>query len=485
MYIVSLIFNLLDFAAAMNKPEKQLCYTIRLLYILLACLLCTSANADRYNLPDISDPSYSVLSLAEEKKLARIILAEVRSQLPIIEDIEIQSYLRHLGERILPHSENRLLDFHFLPIHNPAINAFAAPGGILAFNDGLILSAESESELGGVVAHEIAHVKYRHMARLQTVSEGSGLIGTLSLIGAIIAAAYNSELAELTLFGSAALPIEKRLAYTRDFEYEADRFGMQLMAEAGIDPSGMPAFFAKLQKKEGRRQQIEFLRTHPLTISRLSEAQTRAAQYRGRFEKDSKAFRYTKARLHALQRKSTAPKYEDEDIASYYTALNLIKKQLPAQALEQLTKIPPEQQNLSVKLAFVHAYRAMGNWRKAIALLNELNDLHPGRAAVLYYLALCLIKDEQAQKALAQINATATLHSYHPQFYKLGAQAAIQLGRHSEYHEYLADYYASEGRIEPALHQLDLAEKSDALHQSVRARITAKRKDLKELRQEM
>lgn len=460
-------------------------YYSTLLCVLLVGLTYRFANADSYSLPDISDPSYTTLSLSEEKKLGKIILAEVRSQLPIIEDIEIQSYLRHLGERILAHSGNRILDFHFLAVKNPAINAFATPGGVLAFNDGLILIAENESELGGVVAHEIAHVTHRHIARLEALSKDTDLIGTLSIIGAIIAAAYNSELAELSLFGSAALPIERRLSYTRNFEYEADRFGIQLMARAGIDPSGMPAFFSKLQKLEGRHRQIEFLRTHPLTVSRLSDAQARAARYRGSFEKDSKSFQYAKARLLALNRSKTEFRHQDENIKNYHQALMLIEKQLPNQALKYLEKISPDQRIIAVKLAFIHAYRAKQNWDTAITLLSELNSLHPGRAAIIYYLALCLLQNEQEQKALEQINATATLHTYYPQFYKLGAQAATRLGRHGEYHEYLADYYASEGQLEAALHQLDLAGKSRSLHQSIRARIAAKRKDLEELRKEM
>ena len=468
----------------MYEFKKQIRHLINLC-VLLAYFLCTSANADRYSLPDISDPSYTTLSLSEEKRLGKIILAEVRSQLPLVEDIEIQSYLRHLGKRILAHNNERRLDFHFLLVDNPAINAFAAPGGVLAFNTGLVLNATNESELGGVVAHEIAHVTHRHLARLQALSQGSDLIGTLSIIGAIIAATYNSDLAELSLFGGTALPIERRLSYTRNFEYEADRFGMQLMANAGIDPSGMPNFFAKLQKQEGRGRQIEFLRTHPLTISRLSDAQSRAAQYRGSFDKDSRAFQYIKARLAVLNKTIAVTEHDDNNVANYYKAISSIEKQLPNQALEYLRKIPSEQHLIPVKLAFVQAYTAMENWAEATDLLTQLNALHPGRAAIIYYLARCLIKDGQPQKALAQINIASSLHAYYPQFYKLGAQATIQLGRRAEYHEYLADYYTAEGRIEPALQQLDLAEKNNPPHQTIRTRIAAKRKDLEAFRKEM
>ena len=479
-----MIILLIGFYGQMIKLKKRLYCSVRLC-ALLFCLHCVPAYAGPYSLPDISDPSYATMSLAKEKKLGRIILAGVRSQLPVIEDIEIQSYLRHLGEKILVHGKGRALDFHFLPIESPAINAFASPGGILAFNKGLILSAETESELGGVMAHEIAHVTHRHIARLQALTERSSLISTLALIGALIAAAYNSEFAELTLFGGSTLPIERRLSYTRNFEYEADRFGMQLMAAAGLDPAGMPAFFEKLQKLEGRNRQIEFLRTHPLTISRLSEAQTRAAQYRGYFEKDSKTFHYARARLLALKKTTKTPEHHDEDIENYYKALVLIERQSPEQAIGYLEKIPSTQQGIPVKLAFAHAYRTMGDFDRAITALNKLDSLHPGRAAILYYLALCLLKNEQAQKALEKINAAASLHAYYPQFYQLGAQAATQLGRRGAYHEYLADYYAAEGYIEPALRQLDLAEKSDTLHKAIRSRISAKRKDWEELRKEM
>ena len=162
-----------------------------------------------------------------------------------------------------------------------------------------------------------------------------------------------------------------------------------------------------------------------------------------------------------------------------------IKRQRADEALKHLQQIPAARRPLPVKLAFVHAYRLSENWDKAIALLEELNGLHPGRASIVYYLALYLIRDGQERKAREQINTVAHLHRYYPQFYKLGAQAAQHLKRQDEYHEYLADYYAAEGRIEAALRQLKLAERSATAHPSLRARIAVKRKDWEELQKEM
>lgn len=453
--------------------------------VLITCLIATPCLSARYTLPDISDPSYATLSVAEEKKLGEIIRAQLRSQLPIIQDIEIQSYLRNLGERLLSHVPYQPFDFYFFPVRNDSINAFATPGGVIAINHGLILFADNESELAGVIAHEISHVTHRHLARLQALSQETSWVGILSIIGALLASAYNSDLATLSLFGGTALPVDRQLSYTRDFEYEADRFGMQLIADSGLDPSGIPNFFSKLQSQEARRQAPEFLRTHPLTLARLSDARARANQYQGTYKKDSDEFRYMKAKILALKNAPLSDELDQQHIKSYYQAMSLIQKQLPLKALDSLKKIPPKQHTLPIKLAFVQTYIALENWKKAITLLDELNGLHPNRVNIKYYLVLCLIKNRQARQALTQINAVSRLHKYYPQFYKLGAQAAIELNRTSDYHEYLSDYYASRGQLEAALSQLKLAERSQSLNQVSRARIAVKRKKINALKEDM
>ena len=450
----------------------------------MTCSCAAFCQTERYTLPDISDPSYATLSLAEEKKLGKAILAQLRAQLPIIQDIEVQSYLRDLGEKLLSHTQHRPFDFYFLPIRNNSINAFATPGGVIAVNHGLILLTDNESELASVIAHEISHITHRHIARLQTLTQETSWVGIVSIIGALVASAYNSDLAQLTLFGSAALPVDRQLSYTRDFEYEADRFGIQLVADSGIDPMGVPDFFSKLLKQENRYQAPEFLRTHPLTLSRLSDAKTRALSYKGNYKKDSKEFRFMKAKLLALQNKPLPDKSDSQLIKNYYQALQLMQKQLPKKALDSLKKISAQQRSLAVQLAVVQAQMALQDWKQSISLLKQLDELYPKRVSVRYYLILCLIKNHQAQQALTKINALSRLHKYYPQFYKLGAQAAVKLKRNSDYHEYLSDYYASRGQWEAALSQLKLAEKSKPMNSVARARIAVKQKNINTLKKE-
>lgn len=439
-----------------------------------------------HTLPEIGDPSYSVLSLADERKLGRVILAQVRARLPMSDDIEVQEYLHTLGTRLLAQEGGNRLDFHFLSVADAAINAFATPGGVIAINDGLLLFAGDESELAAVVAHEISHVTRRHIARLNAELRSTDWLGALVMIAGLLAGAYNSDLAQLATFAGVALPVDRRLRYTRGFEREADAAAMRLMAATRIDPSGVARFFSKLQAREGRNQVPEFLRTHPLTAERLRDAVARAARYPEGLQRDSREFRRIKARLRALRDTAPAPgEIETASLRLYRDGIALTRRGLAHEALQTLARIPGEEHGPAVVLALGQAHIARGDYRKARELLAELNELHPGRASIGYYLALCLIKTGEAARALERLQKIRRLHRYYPQLHKLSAQAAAALKRASLEHEHLADYYLLNGRFELALRQLELAERAPDAAASARGRINDKRSEIIALQQEM
>ena len=443
----------------------------------------------RRALPEIGDPSYSALSLADEKKLGNVILAQVRASLPVNDDIEVQEYLQAIGSRLLSQAGGNRLDFHFLPVADAAINAFATPGGVVAINDGLVLFADDESELAAVLAHEIAHVSRRHIARLNVELQTANWLSALVMIAGLMAGAYNPDLAQLATFAGAALPTDQRLRYTRGFEREADAAAMRLMAAASLDPGGVARFFSKLQAREGRRQVPEFLRTHPLTLERLRNAAARVADYPGNLQRDSREFRHVKARLRALHDAAPAPgETETASLRLYREGIALAQRGLAYEALQTLERIPQERRGLPVMLALGQAHVARGDYREARRLFAELNELHPRRASINYYLAVCLLKSggaARAMEALELLRKTRRLHRYYPQLHKLSAQAAAVLKRGSLEHEHLANYYLLNGRLELALHQLQLAERAADAAPAARERIGDKRAEITALQQEM
>lgn len=444
-----------------------------------------AAEPHEHEVPEIGDPSYSTLSLADEKKLGRAILAQVRASLPVTADIEVQDYLQALGTRLLSQDADNRIDFHFLPVADRAINAFATPGGVVVINEGLMLFAGNESELAGVVAHEIAHVTRRHIARLHAEMRTTSWLSALLLVAGLMASTYNPELAQLAVHVGTTLPIEQQLSYSRSLEYEADRAAIRLMSAAQINPRGVSRFFSKLQAREGRRQVPEFLRTHPLTIARLRNAEARASRYPENLHVDSKAFRYIKARMMALQNLEPAPgEAETPSLRLYRKGVSLTRRRLLDEAVRTFGQIPEQERGLPVMLALSQAHIAQGDDRKAGEYLAELNELHPGRASINYYLAGCLLRTGEADRALEHLRKIKPLHRYHPQLYKLSAEAATAAGRASLGHEYLADYYTASAYFSLALRQLSLAERAPGASRGARERIKRKRDEITDLQQE-
>ena len=442
------------------------------------------------DLPDIGDPAAAGLPLSQEKRLGPIIVRRLRSQLPVVEDIEINEYLSALGRRLVSANADNQLDFSFLLIDKPQINAFATPGGVVAINSGLMLAADSESELAGVLAHEIAHVTQRHLARLISESEKTSWAGYLTMIGAVLAAVYDSRLAQIGTQIGTALPIERTLGYSRAFEREADRLGMQLMTAADYDPGGMPRFFTRLQSQERKGGNTpEFLRTHPLTVSRLSDALNRAALMQNRYRDDSREFMLARARLRALTDPQSALSYkaatkEPAAVTRYRQAIALMRTNRAREATRLLENIPQNRERLATGLALAEAQLAQGNPQAAVALLETLNTLYPERESITYHLSDALLRVNRPGGALAKLRAS-TQRPHMPVLDKLAAKAAAASGKAWLSHKHLADYYQANGRMRAAIDQLELAEKDPRIRPATRKLIRTERKRIEKLQNKM
>lgn len=229
-------------------------------------------------LPAMGEVASDTLSRAQEREIGQRMMMEVRRRLPLLEDPEVNAYLQDLGQRLATHSQAPELDYHFFVVDLPAINAFAMPGGYIGVNAGLILSARSESELAGVLAHEIAHVTQRHIARGIEASQRASLQNAALLLAAILVGSQDSQAGTAAAAASMAGSIQQQLNYSRAFEHEADNLGIRMLAAAELDPNGMPTFFERLAlatRYQGRPP--EYLSTHPVTETRIAESSNRAA----------------------------------------------------------------------------------------------------------------------------------------------------------------------------------------------------------------
>ncbi|MCL5261572.1 MAG: M48 family metalloprotease [Gammaproteobacteria bacterium] len=253
-------------------------------FLLLNFVFCAS-DALGYQLPDLGEHSSTVLSPSESEKLGKEFMRAVQSQVIILNDPIINDYIQNLGARLVSHTSAKNKRFHFFVVLDPGINAFAGPDGYVAVNSGLIVLTRTESELAGVMAHEIAHVTQHHIERMIDQAQGS----TISTIAGILAAAvigmttkgYGASNAATgaaiaTMAGSA----QHQINYTRENEAEADRIGMRTLYASGFDPDAMPNFFAFVQHITYSYQEEipPFLADHPVTSERIADSKARASE---------------------------------------------------------------------------------------------------------------------------------------------------------------------------------------------------------------
>ena len=476
-----------------NVPDTRSTCLTCLWFCLLFTVLAPLSVADD-DLPNIGNPASAELSPAKEIELGRVLLTEVRRRLPVSSDPELIQYVQALGTRIISGGLDSNFPFTFLLVENSSVNAFALPGGIIAINSGLLTLATQESELASVFAHEIAHVTQRHIARNFENAKSFNIVSALTFLGAILATVYNVDLGQAALMTSQAGLQQARLAYSRSFEQEADRIGMHLMASADIDPYGMPLFFKRLHKHTqlNRGKLPEFLSTHPLTLKRISESEARARQYHDTYTINSADFDYARARALALSKNPTKQidYYRAKIRASnglsnmerYTYALALGRAGKHEQGLRHLEKIAVDADNrLTVQLADAQIRLAMGQTGSARETLESLDKIYPGSLPVTYYLAASLIKEDKAQRALEKLDQLSYASAQNPAIAKMKARAASKARMPWRSHESLGDYYAAHGQYDTAMEQIHLALQSPGIDSSSKARIEARRIQLRQL----
>ncbi len=446
--------------------------------------------AQDLNLPDIGDPASTVLSPAQEYALGKTLIREVRRSLKLIEDPELNNYIQSLGLHLVSSSPEGNPHFIFVIIDDPLINAFALPGGIVAVNSGLIAAAESEAELASVMAHEIAHVTQRHLARMYADSDKLSFATGLAILAAIVASAYDSELGEAALYSTMAASAQRQLNFSRANEQEADRVGISTLAGAGYNPHAMPSFFEKLYRLSFTSPDAipEYLRTHPVTTSRISDSSSRADQYQGNYQTDSQDFQLARARLNALQQdpretiahfeKSRSPtrrSLSDE----YGYALALTRAGSTKKALEILARLNKTHKNLlPLQLAYASALMKDRQTALAVKQLSQLNEIYPRHEPVVHLYAQALLQAQRPADAVRLLEETARTGTANPGLYKLMAEAAANAGRGALSHEALADYYFSYGQYPAALNQLELALANPGIDAVTEARVRTKRDSL-------
>lgn len=450
---------------------------------ILALAHCVTASAQNPNLPDFGSPADSVLNKSQEAQVGRGVVAQLRNAGAILEDPLVTEYIQTLGAQLAGHANDGDQSFQFFMVDDNAINAFALPGGYIGVNAGLILASETESEVAGVLAHEVAHVTQRHIARSLYDSQRNSILSMAAMIAAVllgVATDASGEAMQGVITASQAATIQRQINFTRSNEHEADRVGIGTLSSAGFDPSGMASFFEKLSRRYGSRGPA-MLQTHPVTADRIAEARERARLLPAARVESSVSYQIVKARLEVLR----APRNDaafDEFRArmaggsnsigdAYGMALSLSRLGLDDDAQRRFAELVAAHPGvIAFRIGEAESLRKNRQLDAALRRYAEAVQLSPRNVPLTISYAETLIEAGRAGVAhdllLDLLNNTIPT----PEQFRLIARAANAEGDIGNAHHYMSHYYASIGSFPYALNQIRMALESPGVNAVDRAR---------------
>lgn len=435
----------------------------------------TMLYAQPVGIPQLGDVTALELSPRVERRLGEAIMMDGRRDPTYIDDPAINQYLTDMGAELASHGTG-LESVYVFAIRDPTVNAFAMPGGFIGIHSGLIVGARTESELAGVLAHEIAHVSQRHVARqLAQQSQGSMLLLGTMLAALAAAAAGAGGLAQgAAAFGQAAV-VNSQLSFSRDAEREADRIGLTMLRASGYNPAGMASMFERLSQSARFNTGTgpSYASTHPMSIERMSDMQNRTREAGPGKRRESASFWFVRAKLMSLQagfsravepiaimRGEAASQQGARKAAAYYgVALALLQSK-----------------DLAGARAAVRDAQAVGVDDPMLAQLEiDLASQESGSAAALQlaqaavaqwprHRGLALTQARLLQRSGRDQDAVAFLEEQvkrwpteEPVLYRMLAESHARLGNSVDEKRNMAEYYVLTGALLAAVGQLQQA----------------------------
>ncbi len=431
------------------------------------------------NLPDIGAASGNMFTPAQEKQLGKTFMRYIRASQPVITNPLLDDYINKLGTALVEHSQGQGSKFTFFLVDSPQVNAYAGPGGYIGIYTGLVLTTESESELAAVLAHEITHVTQKHLQRAWYAASNMSLIQGAALIAAIIlGAAAGGDAAVAATMGTQAAIQQQQINFTRHNEQEADRLGINILHEADYDPRAMPSFFTRMGRanRSYGRELPEFLRTHPVTNSRIADSLGRAEKFPYRQRPDSNRYLLLRAALkeQAFVKPEQAVtyfrtilkegRYRNQAAARYGLSLALLRNDQYEEASAELsTLMRKHADTLEFVIAASQADMDAGRKQRAIERLEQRSHKFPLSYPLQVTLAEFYLQAGRAIDAYKKLKQLASLQPENTRTFKLLAKAAAALGNKAESHEHMATHYYLMGALEPALLQLKIALRTPGL----------------------
>jgi beta-barrel assembly-enhancing protease len=456
----------------------------------------TQKLPDFLTLPDFGDPSGALISPIEEQQLGAEFMRSIRRSAKVIDDPQVEEYIQDLGYRLVAGADPQPYRFTYFVVRDPEINAFAGPGGYIGVNSGLILLAQSESELAAVLAHETAHVTQHHLLRTFAKESRISVPTMAALLAALVLGSHSPQFAEAAIASTMAGSQQLQINFTRENELEADRVGMQILVSAGYDPRNMAAFFEKLQKATRFDESgvPKLLLDHPVTSERIAYSSSRAEQYPHITPPDDLPFELIRAKLRVITADDPAQvvqyfesalkqkTYTHEQAARYGYALALLGNDQIDQAHEQIKWLLEKSPNrIPYLIAEAQLESAVGKGKDALKIYSDALQLYPRHYPLTILYSEELLHEGQAATARQLLQEYLRHRDARPLVYKLLAQSENDEGSPIESEQALAEYDYLNGQTQSAIDHLNRAlrmtKKDDFYHAS---RIEARLKELKQ-----
>ncbi len=452
------------------------------------------------NLPDMGSGANAMITRSDEYQVGRMMMKNLRDEGRVLEDPEATEYIQNLGSHIGAQAQEGTQRFSFFVVKDRSINAFAIPGGFIGMNAGLVLQTSNESELAGVLAHEIGHVVQRHIARAIQAESRMSLPMMAAMLGAIlvgVAGGGEGALGLLSVAQGAAM--QSQINFTRMEEAEADRVGIGFLAAANFDPNGMASAFSMMNRSEGVKIEYykmpDLLRSHPVTTLRIAEARARATQLPAVRRADPPSYTLIRERLRVITASA------EEDLRPYYAkmkgsgtdmlamqygaALADLKANDAASAVETLRQLVDANPGVTIfHSALGEAQMAAGDQAGALRTFEHAVALYPRNVPVTVRYAETLMKADRAGKAHQVLLDLFNNDTPTPDQIRLTALAASAAGETGDAYYYMAEFHLSSGDLMLATQQLDLALAEPRLTQVQRKRFTARREEIRDILRE-
>lgn len=406
--------------------------------------------------------NFMLPSVEEERRLGEMFLGEIERRVRFVDDPFVVEYVNDIGNMVASNARSQPFGYHFYIFSDPRINAFAAPAGQVFMSTGLLLEVEDESELAGVLCHEIAHVAHRHIARMIQQQQGMALPTIAGIMAGMMV--RDPELGQAIIAGTLAGQMSLSLGYTRSDEEEADQYGLVYLNRAGYDSRGIIRFLGRLIKEYGVESGVfaPYLSTHPPLIRRVGylESLVREDNERESLCPDHGLGRIQVTLIAQYRQVNEASNYfqgilrEDREDINAHFGLGIVyqRTQQWEEALAELDWVQHHQEHdVQIIWEIGKTYLGAGDFDSAIRAFQEAAERERENKYFHYALGRAFHKAGHYEEAVkAYLNAAVLAPALAEAYYQLG----MIHGENEQFgkaHRYLGKYFQLKGEREKAL----------------------------------